>query len=167
MAVYPIRVFGDPVLRITATAIEEIDGSIRRLAADMIETMHEAPGVGLAAPQIGVSKRVIVFDVQDEEGPKVVINPVLEETSGEFTFEEGCLSVPERYWEITRPAFAVISGLNLDGEPVEYSGDEVIGRVLQHEVDHLEGILLIERLEPRVRKVALKELRDAALGLPS
>ncbi len=127
--------------------------------------MYDAPGVGLAAPQIGVSKQVIVFDSQDDEGARVLINPVLVESSGEWVFEEGCLSVPERFWPITRPAFVRVRGLDSDGEEVEYAGDELLGRVLQHELDHLQGVLLIERLEPEIRKQALKELREDALGL--
>lgn len=162
MAVFPIRIFGDPVLRTPAERVGEIDADIRRLADDMLETMYEAPGVGLAAPQIGVPLRVIVFDIG--EGPNVVVNPDLLETSGDWTYEEGCLSVPERYWPISRPAFARARGLDLDGKPVEYAGDELMGRVLQHEIDHIEGVLLLERLPRRVRKQALKELREEALG---
>ncbi len=165
MPIYPIRTFGDPVLRIVAEEVRVVDDSVRRLAADMIETMYDAPGVGLAAPQIGISKRVIVFDAQDGAGPRVVINPRLAETSGEWELEEGCLSVPERYWPVTRPAYALVVGLDLEGGEVEFEGDELMGRVLQHEVDHLEGILLLDRLPKRLRKEALKELRDEALGL--
>lgn len=165
VAIFPIRTFGDPVLRMAAAEVTDVDEAVRRLVADMIETMYDAPGVGLAAPQIGVSKQVIVFDSQDDEGARVLINPVLVETSGEWEFEEGCLSVPERFWPITRPAFARVTGLDGDGNDVEYAGDELLGRVLQHELDHLRGMLLIERLEPEVRKQALKELREEALGL--
>ena len=163
MAIFPIRTFGDPVLRCTAAAVEVIDESIERLVNDMIETMYEAPGVGLAAPQIGVSKSVAVFDVG--EGPNVLINPEIVETEGEWIFDEGCLSVPDRYWPISRPGWARARGLNLDGEHVEYEGDELLGRVLQHEVDHLHGILLVERLERQVRKAALRDLRNEGLGL--
>ncbi len=163
MAIFPIRTFGDPVLRTRAQEIEEVDDGIRRLVADMIETMYDAPGVGLAAPQIGISRRVVVFDAGD--GPKALINPVLLESSGDWVFDEGCLSVPGRFWPIERPAFARATGLDEFGEPVEYAGEELLGRVLQHEIDHLEGMLLIERLERRVRKQALRELREEALGL--
>lgn len=165
MAIYPIRTFGDPVLRAVAAVVDEIDDGIRRLAEDMIETMYDAPGVGLAAPQIGISRRVFVFDSADGTGAHTVINPVLLEVSGEWEFDEGCLSVPGRYWPIKRPSYARVKGLNLDGEEVEYEGNELLGRVLQHEFDHLEGTLLVERLERRVRKEALRELRDEALGL--
>lgn len=153
------------MLRSIAAEVDEIDDGIRHLVGDMIETMYDAPGVGLAAPQIGISKRVFVFDWADGSGAHTLINPVMIETSGEWEFEEGCLSVPGRYWPIRRPAFSRVRGLDLDGNAVEYSGDELLGRVLQHEFDHLEGMLLIERLERRVRKEALRELRDEALGL--
>ena len=163
MAIFPIRTFGDPVLRARAREVEDIDDSIRRLVDDMIETMYEAPGVGLAAPQIGISRRVVVFDAG--EGPKAMINPVLLETSGDWVFDEGCLSVPNRFWPIARPAFARAKGYDQFGDPVEYAGEELLGRVLQHEIDHLEGMLLIERLERKVRKQALRDLREEALGL--
>lgn len=163
MAVFPIRVFPDPVLRIPAAPVQRLDGDIRRLVADMLETMYQAPGVGLAAPQIGVALRVVVFDVGD--GPHHLINPVLVETSGSWTFDEGCLSVPNRYWPVRRPGFARGRGLDLEGNEVEYAGEELLGRVLQHEIDHVEGALILERLPRRVRKQALKELREEAMGL--
>ena len=148
-----------------AKPVTEIDETVRGLVSDMIETMYAAPGVGLAANQIGVSRRVAVFDIQDELGPRVMINPEVIETGGEWTFDEGCLSVPKRYWEIIRPAFARVKALDLDGNDVEYAGDELLGRVLQHEIDHLDGYLLLHRLPKRDRKNALKELRNEALGL--
>lgn len=164
MAIFPIRTFGDPVLRADAATIDEIDAGVAHLVADLIETMYAAPGVGLAAPQIGVSRRVIVFDAQDDLGPRVVINPEVTESAGEWEYEEGCLSVPGHYWPITRPAFAAVTGLDLQGNRVEYAGTDLLGRVLQHEVDHLNGMLLIERLNRRTRKGALKTLREEALG---
>jgi peptide deformylase len=163
MAVFPIRTFGDPVLRAKARDVDRIDGGVRRLVEDMIETMYEAPGVGLAAPQIGISKRIAVFDAGD--GPKALVNPVVVEASGEWVFDEGCLSVPGRYWSIRRPGFIRVRALDEFGREVEYGGDELLGRVLQHEIDHLNGVLLIERLERRERKQALRDLREEALGL--
>lgn len=165
MAIYPIRTFGDPVLRSPTKPVDEIDDRVRVLVKDMIETMYDAPGVGLAANQIGVQKRIAVFDAHDELGARVMINPEIVETSGEYTWEEGCLSVPNRYWEITRPAFARVRALDLEGNQVEYAGDELMGRVLQHEIDHLDGSLLLDHLPKRVRKKALKELREEALEL--
>ncbi|HEY7584302.1 MAG TPA: peptide deformylase [Acidimicrobiia bacterium] len=165
MALFPIRRFGDPVLRMPASPVKEIDTGVRKLVTDMIETMYAAPGVGLAAPQIGVSRAVIVFDAQDEKGARVLINPELIESDGDYEYEEGCLSVPGHYWPITRPGYVRARGLDIEGEAVEYFGDGLLGRVLQHEIDHLRGILLIERLEKKVRKQALKTLREEALGL--
>lgn len=166
MAIYPIRTFGDPVLRLPAKDVTEIDESIEILVKDMIETMYEAPGVGLAANQIGISLRVAVFDAQDQLGPRVMINPEITETDGEWEYEEGCLSVPGHYWPITRPGFARVRALDLQGNEIEYAGDELLGRVLQHEVDHLNGGLLIDHLPKRVRKKALKEIRDRHIEIP-
>ncbi len=165
MAIYPIRTFGDPVLRLPTKPIVDIDDTVHTLARDMIETMYAAPGVGLAANQIGISRRIAVFDANDELGPRVMINPEIVEAAGEFEMDEGCLSVPGRYWEITRAAFARVKALDLDGNEVEYAGDGLLGRVLQHEISHLDGGLLLDFLSKRVRKKALKELRDEALGL--
>ena len=165
VAIFPIRTWPDPVLRSPAALVTEIDGDIERLVNDMIETMYDAPGVGLAAPQIGVSLRVVVFDAGD--GPFHLINPEIVETSGSWTFDEGCLSVPERFWPIKRAGFARARGLDLDGNTVEFAGEELLGRVLQHETDHIEGALLLNRLGRRVRKQALKEMREEAMGLRS
>jgi peptide deformylase len=165
MAIYPIRTFGDPVLRMPTKPITEIDSAAHTLAKDMIETMYDAPGVGLAANQIGVARRIAVFDANDELGPRVLINPEIVETAGEFEMDEGCLSVPGYWWEITRPAFVRVKALDLDGNEVEHAGDGLLGRVLQHEIDHLNGGLLLDALSKRTREKALKELRDEALGL--
>lgn len=164
MAILPIRVFGDPILRTVSKPVAAVDDRIRRLVDDMIETMYDAPGVGLAAPQVGVGRRVFVFDIGDDQGPRTVINPELVETSGEWEYDEGCLSVPEYFWPIRRPSRAVVQGLDLDGARVEYGGDELLGRVLQHELDHLNGVLLLERLERRVRRQALRTIREDTLG---
>jgi peptide deformylase len=163
MAVFPIRTFPDPVLRTPAADVVAFDEDLARLVEDMLDTMYEAPGVGLAAPQIGISKRLFVADVG--EGPFVMVNPELVEQEDSWTFEEGCLSVPGRFWEISRPAFARARGFDLDGEPVEYEGEELMGRVLQHELDHLDGVLLLEHLARRTKKQALRELREEAAGL--
>lgn len=165
MALYPIRTYGDPVLRMTPKSVVEIDDKIRTLVADMIEVMYDAPGVGLAANQIGVAKQIAVFDAQDELGPRVMINPEIVELSGEWEYEEGCLSVPGHSWLIKRPAFARVKALDLDGNDVEYAGDQLLGRVLQHEIGHLNGGLLIDVLPKRDRKKALKDLREEMLEL--
>lgn len=153
------------MLRMQTKPVAEIDAAVKTLVRDMIETMYAAPGVGLAANQVGVSRRIAVFDAHDDLGARVMINPEIVELSGEFVYDEGCLSVPNRYWEISRPAFARVRALDLDGNEVEYAGDGLIGRVLQHEIAHLEGGLLIDELPKRLRKSVLRELRDQNLGL--
>ncbi|MDX1690653.1 MAG: peptide deformylase [Acidimicrobiia bacterium] len=164
MTILPIRTFGDPGLRTPCAEVTDVGADIRRLVDDMLETMYDAPGVGLAANQIGVGLRVIVFDAGD--GPHHMINPVIEELSGSWTYEEGCLSVPDRYWPIKRYAYARARGMDLDGNEVVHEGEELMGRVLQHEVDHIDGMLLLQRLPRRTRKQALKEIRQEAMGLP-
>lgn len=162
MAKYPIRTFPDPVLSMKASTITEFDDELRKLADDMLEVMYEAPGVGLAAPQIGISKRLFVADAG--EGPFAMANPEIAEVAGKWKFEEGCLSVPGRYWNIKRPEYARAIGFDLEGNQVEFEGDDLMGRVLQHEIDHLNGILLLEHLPNRVRKSALADLRAESLG---
>jgi peptide deformylase len=163
MAIFPIRMFPDPVLRMAASPVERFDAELRRLVDDMAETMYDAPGVGLAAPQIGVSRRVVVFDVGD--GLFTLVNPVMEETSGSWLHDEGCLSVPDHWWQIKRSAYARARGFDVDGREAVHEGDELVGRVLQHELDHIDGILLIDRLGRRARKEALREIREGASGL--
>jgi peptide deformylase len=162
MAIFPIRRFGDPVLRTRAEPVDEFSNTIGRLIDDMLETMYDAPGVGLAAPQIGITKRVFVADVGD--GPFAMINPEIVVTSETWSFEEGCLSVPDHFWPITRPGLVTARALDATGNPMEVTGDELLGRVLQHEIDHLNGELLLERLSRRTRRQALRELREDALG---
>jgi peptide deformylase len=152
-----IRTYGDPVLRQATREVEEIDGRVAALADTMIETMRAAPGVGLAANQIGVSRRLFVYDAGD--GPVTVINPRLVEADGAFTYLEGCLSVPGYAWEITRPNHVHLVGLDLDGNELSLEADEYEGRIFQHELDHLDGVLLVERLDPDQRKEARAMLR--------
>jgi peptide deformylase len=163
---YAIRVFGDPVLKQRASEVEEIDGTLARLAEDMITTMKAAPGVGLAAPQVGVQKRLFVYEIPGGDGPGTIVNPVISDSSGEWTFEEGCLSVPDLSWPIVRPKEVHLTGFDLDGNEVSIEADELLARLFQHELDHLDGILLLERLEPEQRKQGLRILRQRALGLP-
>ena len=162
MAIFPIRVFGDPVLRQRAVEIEEIDGKIVRLSEEMLETMYAAPGVGLAAPQVGIERRIFVYDVG--EGPMTVINPEIVESRGEWEYEEGCLSVPDLHWLIVRPKEVHLVGHDLQGNEISIEGDELLGRVFQHELDHLDGILLLERLERDQRKQAMRVLRARAFS---
>ena len=165
MAPYQIRVFGDPVLKQRAKEITEIDDALVRLTDDMLVTMYDAPGVGLAAPQVGVQKRLFVYDWGD--GPGVLINPEIRESDGEWTFEEGCLSVPGLSWEIIRPKTIHVVGIDLDGNAVDVDLDEYEARVFQHELDHLEGVLLLEHLEEDARRDALKILRQRVLDHPT
>ncbi|HTW97840.1 MAG TPA: peptide deformylase [Acidimicrobiales bacterium] len=162
MATHPIRIFGDPVLRQATEEITNVDGSVARLADDMIQTMYEAPGVGLAANQIGVERRMFVYDIGD--GPGVVCNPRIVEAEGEWSYKEGCLSVPDLSFDIVRPKQVRLLGVGLDGEEVDIEADELLARCFQHEVDHLDGILLLQRLEPDQRKQAMRVLRQRALG---
>ncbi len=163
MAGYDIRLIGDPVLRQTAREVTDIDGALVRLVDDMLETMYEAPGMGLAAPQVGVQKRLFVWDVGP--GPEAIVNPEIVESDGEWVFEEGCLSVPGLSWEIVRPKMVHIVGRDLDGNEVSVEADELEARLFQHEMDHLDGTLLIERLDADTRKIALKTIRDLQLGV--
>lgn len=165
MATYQIRIFGDPVLRQRSSEIDNIDGALVRLAEDMIETMYDAPGVGLAAPQVGVERRMFVYDVGD--GPAVVINPQILESSGEWMYQEGCLSIPGLSWELVRPKEVHLRGIDLDGNELDIEADELLARCFQHEMDHLDGILIVERLEDLDRKEAMRILRNRALDLSS
>ncbi len=161
MAIHPIRIYGDPVLKVRCPEVTEIDAGLVTLVRDMLETMYDAPGVGLAANQIGVQKRIFVYDIGD--GPRVVINPVLSGHVDEWTYEEGCLSVPELYWPIARPKRVHLTGMDLQGKELSLDGDELLARVFLHEVDHLDGTVLVERLGPKHKKEALRTLRNRAL----
>jgi len=163
MAILPIRTLGDPVLRQPAGPVEEFDDALRALAEDMIETMHEAPGVGLAAPQVGRSIRLIVYDIG--EGPASLVNPTLSSQAGEQVGEEGCLSIPGLYFEVRRAMRVTAEGFDTRGRPVRIEAEELLARVLQHEVDHIDGMLFIDRLDEEERKRAMAELRRQELGL--
>ena len=166
MAPYSIRIFGDPVLKQRAAEVTEIDGRLARLAEDMLSTMYDAPGLGLAAPQVGVQKRLFTYDdhEDDDANPRVIVNPVIVETKGESVFEEGCLSIPGLHFEIVRPEFVTVQGLDLDGNEVVIEADERLSRIFQHEIDHLDGVLMLDRLEPDERKAALKVIREHDLA---
>jgi peptide deformylase len=159
-----IRQYGDPVLKESTREVEDIDASVVALAESMIDTMYDAPGSGLAANQIGVQRRIFVYDVGD--GPRTVINPRIVESDGEWSYEEGCLSIPGLSWDIVRPNAVHLVGLDLEGNELSIEATELEGRVFQHELDHLDGILLVERLDADQRKEALKILRGRTLQLP-
>jgi len=162
---YPIRTFGDPVLRRPTTEVSEINGAFAKVVDAMCETMYEAPGVGLAAPQVGIQQRFFVFDIG--EGPAVLINPVVVSGEGEWIFEEGCLSLPGLSFEIARSKLVTVEALDIDGNEVIIEGDEMLGRVMLHEIDHLDGVLMLDRLIPDERKVAMKMLREQAFASSS
>lgn len=145
MAIRLIRTDNDPILRKIAKEVTVFDQKLQILVDDMIETMHHADGVGLAAPQIGVLKRVIVIDLYDEEGPMALINPRFIEQSGLQMEEEGCLSLPGRHGVVKRPLTVTVEFEDVNGESYEISGEELLSRVLCHEIDHLDGILYIDK----------------------
>jgi peptide deformylase len=163
VAALPIRQYGDPVLKARTAEVDEIDGALAGLVESMIETMYAAPGAGLAANQVGVQRRLFVYDAGD--GARVVINPRIVESDGSWAYEEGCLSVPGLSWEIVRPNAVHLVGVDLDGNEISIEAEEFEGRIFQHELDHLDGILLVERLDEDQRKEALRILRARALDL--
>jgi len=159
VAIQPIRLFGDPVLRTPATAVRDFDKELRVLVRDLTETMLDAPGVGLAAPQLGVSLRVFTYNVDDELGH--LVNPTLDLSDEEQDGDEGCLSVPGLTYPTKRAMRVVAKGFNMHGEPVTVEGSELLARCVQHETDHLDGVLFIDRLDRDARKAALKEIRES------
>ena len=159
MSIQPIRLFGDPVLTTPAAAVMDFDKELRTLVQDLTETMLEAPGAGLAAPQIGVPLRVFVWDVDEAIGH--LINPTLDLSAELQDGEEGCLSFPELSYETPRSFRAVAKGFNMYGEPITVEGTELLARCLQHESDHLDGIVFIDRLSVEDRKLAMKEIRES------
>ena len=159
MSVRDIRLFGDPVLRTVAAPVVDFDKQLRQLVQDLTDTMLEAPGAGLAAPQIGVGLRVFTYNVQDVVGH--LINPELTLTEDTQTGDEGCLSIPGLTFDCTRAFGVVARGFDMYGEPVVIEGTEKLARCIQHETDHLDGILFVDRLDAETRKAALKAIREA------
>ena len=162
MSIQPIRLFGDPVLRTRAEEVVDFDKELRTLVADLGETMLDAPGAGLAAPQIGVSLRVFTYHVDGILGH--LINPVLDLGEEEQDGPEGCLSFPEMRYDTRRALNVVARGQNMWGEPVFLEGSELLARAIQHETDHLDGILFIDRLDRETRKLAMRAIRQADWG---
>ncbi len=159
MAVQPIRLFGDPVLRTPAEPVTDFDKELRVLVKDLFDTMLDAPGVGLAAPQIGVSLRVFTYYVDGELGH--LVNPDLDLSSEEQEGPEGCLSLPGLQFDTKRARRVVAKGFTMHGEPVVLEGSDLLARCVQHETDHLDGILFIDRLDREQRKLALRMIREA------
>ncbi|GAA5053060.1 peptide deformylase [Thermocatellispora tengchongensis] len=167
MAIKPIRLFGDPVLRTPAEPVVDFDKELRKLVKDLTDTMMDAPGAGLAAPQIGVGLRVFTYYVDEQLGH--LVNPEL--TLGDEVDEEGeegCLSFPGLSFPTPRRIRAVAKGFDMHGEPVTLEGTDLMARCFQHETDHLDGILFIDRMDPAQRKLAMKAVREAEWsGLPA
>ena len=162
MALLPIRIYPDPVLRVDCAPVEEFGTDLEGLVADMIETMHEAPGVGLAAPQVGVELRVAVVDATagtDPDAVRVLVNPRVVAREGVDTETEGCLSIPDFTEKVTRPARVRVAAADLSGSPFEIDADELEARAIQHELDHLDGVLFVDRLRGLRRQRAKSFLR--------
>lgn len=159
MAIQPIRLFGDPVLRRPAIEVVDFDKELRTLVTDLTDTMLEAPGAGLAAPQIGVGLRVFTWYVDGEVGH--LVNPVLELSEEIQDGPEGCLSLPGITVDCKRAMSVVATGFDMHGEPVTVRGSELLARAIQHETDHLDGILFIDRLDTEARKAAMREIRES------
>ena len=159
MAIQPIRLFGDPVLRSKALEVVDFDKELRRLVEDLTDTMLEAPGAGLAAPQIGVGLRVFTWNVEGEVGH--LVNPVLDLSEETQDGDEGCLSIPGLSIDCLRALSVVARGFDQYGEPVTIAGSDLLARAIQHETDHLDGVLFVDRLTPELRKQAMKEIRES------
>ncbi len=161
MTVLPIRLFGDPVLRTPAETVTDFDKQLRQLVADLRETMLDAPGAGLAAPQLGVGLRVFTYWIsEDQEGH--LVNPVLHFPSEELQDgPEGCLSIPGLSWDCARREHVVAHGQNMYGDPITIEGTAKLSRCIQHETDHLDGVLFVDRLDPETRRAAMAEIRNA------
>jgi peptide deformylase len=165
MAIRPIVKWGEAVLHTPAAPVERVDQSIQRLFEDMVDTMYAAPGIGLAAPQIGVGLRVIVIDLSVGEKPGALIklvNPEFVRREGEQHHEEGCLSIPGFGGAPVRPARVVVRGLDEHGQPREYEGTELLARAFCHEIDHIDGLLFVDRLTPLKRDLLKRKLRKKA-----
>jgi peptide deformylase len=169
MARLTIETLGAEVLRRPATEVKEIDEKLRTLIVDMFDTMYEAEGIGLAGPQVGIGRRVIVVDVQQEgTEPFALLNPRIVESSRETDkAEEGCLSIPGVSAGVERPSRVVVDGIDENGHPVRIEAEGLLGRCLQHEIDHLDGILFIDRLSPLKRRMVLQKYKRSERDAPS
>lgn len=162
MALLPIRIYPDPVLRVRCPDVESFDGDLEKLAKDMVDTMVAAPGVGLAAPQVGIELRFAVVDITAGEDPNalhILVNPEIFDPAGKDTDEEGCLSIPEITEKVTRPERIRVKALGLDGQPIEFEADGLLARVVCHEVDHLDGVLFVDRLSGLRKERVKRQLR--------
>ena len=165
MAAYDIRIIGDPVLREVADEVTDIDAALVRVAEGMVDAMYRADGLAVAAPQVGVRKRVVVYQLPDDPEPSVIVNPRIVETGDEpWSYSEGCLSIPGVYWDIVRPRHVHLVGLDLDGNEISREADELEARMYQHELDHLDGVLMIERLDDDQQREARRVVRELMLA---
>ncbi len=165
MTLMPIRTLGDPVLREQTRPVETFDTALRRLAEDMLETMYEAPGVGLAANQVGLSIACFVYDDR-EGGSGFVANPIVSDLLGEDVLEEGCLSIPGPYHPTMRASKVRLRGRDLEGRPIDVQAEGLLARIFQHEADHLNGILYIDRLTDEGRRDVMQQLRELEMKAP-
>lgn len=159
---YDIRTYGDPVLTSKAEPVENIDGKLIRLSQAMLQAMYRAPGLGLAAPQIGVQRQIMVYDIDDN--PTTLINPRIVESRGEWVYDEGCLSIPGLYVELLRPKEVLLEAIDINGNEIQIEADELLARLFQHEMDHLNGVLMFDRMTPDQREEALAEYRRIGDG---
>lgn len=155
---YQIRTFGDPVLASQAAVVTNIDGKIARIVEEMFDTLYDSDsGIGLAAPQVGIQRQIFVWDMDDE--PMVILNPTIAESDGEWVYDEGCLSIPGLYVEMTRPKTVLMKGIDMNGNEISLEADELEARLFQHELDHLNGVLMFDRMQPEQRKQAIAEYK--------
>lgn len=162
MAILAMRVLGDPILRETCRAVEHFDAKLERFAQDLLEAMSHYKGVGVAANQLGVSEQIFVYD--DDGEPKWLVNPAIADLDGEEEMDEGCLSIPGLYFPTKRATRLQVTGLDLAGHPIEFVAEDFLARIMQHETDHLAGMLYIDRLDEDVRREAMREIRDLDLS---
>jgi peptide deformylase len=164
MAVLKVRKYGDPVLRRRAAEVTEVTSELRDTIADMIETMYDEAGIGLAAPQVGIPLRLMVVGHEESREPRALINPVIVDRGGQVTAEEGCLSIPGVFAQVTRSEWVEVEARDVDGRPVKVRGRGLLSRVLQHEMDHLDGVLFIDHLDPVTRDRIKRRIKKE--GLP-
>lgn len=171
MTIKPLIILPDPLLRQVSKPVERVDDMLRRLAGDMLETMYDAPGIGLAAIQIGLPMRLLVIDLakeDDEPAPHVFVNPEILESSDERSvYEEGCLSIPEYYAEVERPAFVRVKYVDRDGKQQEMQAEGLMATCLQHEIDHLDGVLFIDHISKLKRDIVMRKFRKLARDKPA
>ncbi|HSF05557.1 MAG TPA: peptide deformylase [Methylomirabilota bacterium] len=164
MAVLSVRRYGDPALRRRASEVGEITAEIRKIVDDMVETMYDEVGIGLAAPQVGISLRLIVIADDRTRQVRPLVNPVIVDRRGEQTAEEGCLSIPGIFAPVSRAAWVRVEARDLDGQPVTIEGQDLLARVLQHEIDHIDGVLFIDRLDPVARDRIKRKIKKEGLA---